>query len=132
VLADVRFRAERTVTVEGMVGKADETDRGDERGGVDVGAGSLERVVCTRSWRVCILPINPRIWLRDFDVFAGGAAMLRRDGIDVWRRAPAGLAREGPREWRGGRMLDRRVAADRTLGVIGRKSAFGTGEGGEV
>jgi hypothetical protein len=60
VLALTRLRAERTVTVDGMVVKAGLLLRGDERGGVD-GAGSLERVVWTRSSNFCIRPINPLI-----------------------------------------------------------------------
>lgn len=42
--------------------------RGLARGGVDVGAGSLERAECTRSSSFCILPISPRIWYRDPDL----------------------------------------------------------------
>jgi hypothetical protein len=44
VLPLTRLRADRTVTVDGMVGNAELLSRGEERGGVD-GAGSFERVV---------------------------------------------------------------------------------------
>jgi hypothetical protein len=71
VLCEARLRAERTVTVDGMDGRFVESlVRGDERGGVDVGAGSFDRAVCTLSSSFCILPIRPLIWCKDLeDVF---------------------------------------------------------------
>jgi hypothetical protein len=120
VLAEVRLRAERTVTVAGMDGRPDE--RGEDRGGVDEGAGSLERVVCTRSSSFCIRPMRPLIWLSEREEFAAGrscVAMLRREvGTRGVAEGPAvrvegvAVGIDGPREWRGGRRPD-------ILGVVG-------------
>jgi hypothetical protein len=60
VLAEVRLRDERTVTVPGRAG-VEMLPRGEAFGGVEVGAGSLERAVCTRSSSFCIFPIRPLI-----------------------------------------------------------------------
>lgn len=49
----VRLR-ERIVTVEGMLIPPCTEDRGDARGGVRDGAGSLDRAECTRASRRCI------------------------------------------------------------------------------
>jgi len=107
----VRFRLLRTVTVAGMWLSAAEPDRGDARGGVAVGAGSLDRAEWTRSSSFCILPISPRIWWSEPDrgMPPCGATLLGRDVAAGGRRAVEGVARpglvidkDGPREWRGG------------------------------
>lgn len=65
-----RFLLLRTVTLAGMLDAKLEpplgdgtlvVPRGEARGGVLVGAGSLDRAECTRSSSFCILPISPRI-----------------------------------------------------------------------
>ena len=43
------------------------TDLGEARGGVTVGAGSLERAECTRASRRCIWAVRVRMWVRDVD-----------------------------------------------------------------
>lgn len=43
------------------------TDLGEARGGVTVGAGSLERADWTRASRRCIWAVRVRMWVRDVD-----------------------------------------------------------------
>jgi hypothetical protein len=57
-----RFLLLRNVTLLGMWCPNALPFRGLARGGVFVGAGSLERAEYTRSSSFCILPISPRIW----------------------------------------------------------------------
>jgi hypothetical protein len=59
---DVRFLLLRIVTLFGMWCPNALPFRGLARGGVFVGAGSLDRAEYTRSSSFCILPISPRIW----------------------------------------------------------------------
>ena len=72
-----RLRDERTVTVDGIEGILLLLElllappRGDARGGVVVGAGSLERAVCTRCSSFCIFPISPRIWWSERELVVG-------------------------------------------------------------
>lgn len=69
LLALVRLRELRTVTVEGMWDWfSAEPGRGEARGGLEVGAGSLDRAECTRCSSFCILPIRPRIWVREVEL----------------------------------------------------------------
>lgn len=51
--------------------------RGEARGGVGFGAGSLDRAFCTRASSFCILAVRDRMWDRDADAgipFAGPRA----------------------------------------------------------
>jgi hypothetical protein len=59
----VRLRL-RIVTVDGTL----VIPRGDERGGVVVGAGSLDRAECTRASRRCIWAVSVRMCVSEFDV----------------------------------------------------------------
>jgi hypothetical protein len=65
VLFDARFLADRTVTDDGKtVGKSPlflGDALGDALTGNEVGPGSFDRAVCTRSSSFCILPMRPRI-----------------------------------------------------------------------
>lgn len=63
LLSMVRLRLLRIVIVGAMKDwLAAETLRGEARGGVVVGAGSLDLAELTRCSRFCIFPIRPRIW----------------------------------------------------------------------
>lgn len=67
VLPIVRLR-ERMVTVEGIAPEAAVVvPRGEARGGVEIGAGSLERAECTRASRRAIWAVRERIWVRELD-----------------------------------------------------------------
>jgi hypothetical protein len=59
---DVRVLVLLRVTLFGMWCPSALPFRGLARGGVFVGAGSLDRAEYTRSSSFCILPISPRIW----------------------------------------------------------------------
>jgi hypothetical protein len=98
-VALVRFRALRTVTVAGMyVPLMAESGRGEARGGVEVGAGSLDRADCTRCSSRCILPIRPRIWTNDEELGTGPFSLR---AVDM--RRFAGVAIPLVRDVRGGR-----------------------------
>jgi hypothetical protein len=61
----VRF-LERIVTVAGtLVPLTDE--RGEARGGVLVGAGSLDRADCTRASKRCICAVSVRMWVSELE-----------------------------------------------------------------
>ena len=77
----VRFR-ERTVTVAGTVAPLAE-NRGEARGGVLVGAGSLDRADCTRASSRCIWAVRLRIWERELDpgILCVRAAVERFAGV---------------------------------------------------
>lgn len=107
-----------TVTVLGMWCPSALAFRGLARGGVCVGAGSLDRTLCTRSSSFCMLPIRLRIWYRDPDLgrppvgfpptlglaplYAG--AVVRIEGVARPLGVAVGLAEMlGPRECRGAR-----------------------------
>jgi hypothetical protein len=69
VLPIVRLRL-RIVTVEGTALDAElpATElRGEERGGVDTGPGSLERAEWTRASRRAIWAVRERIWVRELE-----------------------------------------------------------------
>jgi hypothetical protein len=69
--------------------------RGLARGGVVVGAGSLDRAACTRSSSFCILPISPRTWTSEPDRGKlGGGAPLPKLGLGA-REAGAVVRIEG-------------------------------------
>jgi hypothetical protein len=72
-LSPVRFRLLRMVIVGGMNDwLTAETLRGEARGGVVVGAGSLDLAELTRCSSFCIFPIRPRIWWSEPDAVRPG------------------------------------------------------------
>lgn len=95
----VRF-LDRTVTVDGTTLPL----RGEARGGVKVGAGSLERAECTLASSFCIWAVSDRMWESELEagslcrlvvrVVAGVRSGTPPDGRPLGRRAPeaAGLA----------------------------------------
>ncbi len=107
LLPPVRRLELRMVTVAGMYDwpKA-ELARGEARGGVLVGAGSLDLAELTRSSSFCILPIRPRIWWREPEEGSVESWLMLSERERVVRRGITGLERpvcarmEGPREWR--------------------------------
>lgn len=117
---DVRLLLLRTVTVLGMWCPSALAFRGLARGGVFVGAGSLDLTLCTRSSSFCMLPIRFRIWYREPDLgkLAAGfpptlglvllcaGAIVRIEGVARPLGVAAGFIEFGilgPRECRGGR-----------------------------
>lgn len=133
----VRF-LERIVTVDGtLVPLTDE--RGEARGGVLVGAGSLDRADCTRASRRCICAVSVRMWVSELEPgilcvprglterFAGvrrGAAPV--DGRLLGTRRPVlealGL---GVASTEGMRLL--RVTPDTDAGVFAELAVLGRG-----
>lgn len=116
---DVRLLLLLTVTVLGMWCPIALAFRGLARGGVCVGAGSLDLTLCTRSSSFCMLPIRFRIWYSEPDLGRTlpafpptlGRALLcagtvvRIDGVARPLGVAAGfieLEMLGPRECRGG------------------------------
>jgi len=85
VLPPVRFLL-RIVTLGGIYGIA-EAPRGEARGGVLIGAGSLERADCTRCSSRCICAVSVRICVSDVELgsplVAGAFAFVlrMRDGV---------------------------------------------------
>ena len=73
---DVRLRELLRVTLFGTQWPSALPLRGLARGGVCVGAGSLDRAECTRSSSFCILPISPRIWYKEPDLGKPPAAVV--------------------------------------------------------
>ena len=63
----VRLR-ERIVTDEGMAVALYTLVRGEARGGVRVGPGSLDRAECTRASSRCICAVSVRMWVSEFEV----------------------------------------------------------------
>ena len=55
--------------------------RGDARGGVVVGAGSLDRTLWTRASRRCIWAARVRMWVRVVEVVERCAAALRCEAV---------------------------------------------------
>ena len=119
---------ERMVTLDGTLCAPCNDERGEDRGGVLTGAGSLERADCTRASRRCICAVSERICesellcggsLCDVDrgaVVVRGAGVLVA-GVTVATRAPGGRllvdavnlglgvtlwSAEGSRDFRGG------------------------------
>ena len=86
-----RFR-DRIVTDDGTPAEPLTEARGDARGGVCVGAGSLDRTECTRASRRCICAVSVRICERELEAgilcVPGRAAVERFAGV----RNAAGLA----------------------------------------
>ena len=69
LLALVRFLELRTVMFDGIWDwLSADPDRGEALGGVDTGAGSLDRADCTRCSSFCIFPIRPRICVREVEL----------------------------------------------------------------
>lgn len=90
-----RFRLLRIVTVEGTTDMTDE--RGDARGGVRTGAGSLERTLWTRASRRCICAVRERMWVSELEVGSlceaeRGTVVREGAGVRVFvtARAPDG------------------------------------------
>lgn len=84
---------ERTVTVDGTTAPL----RGEARGGVYVGAGSLERAECTLASSRCICAVRVRIWERELEAgilcrFVDRLAGVRKgtppEGRPLGKRAP--------------------------------------------
>lgn len=68
------WRADRMVKLVGIAGIPTMAEvRGEARGGVLTGPGSLDRALCTRCSSRCICPIRPRIWYSDFEAGIAGA-----------------------------------------------------------
>lgn len=101
LVALVRFLELRTVMLDGIwAWLSADPGRGEALGGVDVGAGNLDRADCTRCSSFCIFPIKPRICVREVEL--GNVAGSR---FNVVRRL-AGVANpvaEGSRECLGAR-----------------------------
>ena len=73
------LRADRTAMPLGIAGIPPMAEvRGEARGGVLTGPGSLDRALCTRCSSRCICPIRPRIWYSDFEAGIAG------DGSAAW------------------------------------------------
>lgn len=111
------LREERTVTEEGM----SRSERGEARGGVVVGAGSLECARWTRCSSVCILVRREWMWPIAFEVVGCGSpdklgrppppmegrVVVRFGAAEVGpccRTAEVAVGIDGPRECRGGRI----------------------------
>lgn len=82
----VRFRL-RIVTVEGT----ETEERGEARGGVLTGAGSLERADWTRASRRAIWAVRVRIWVSEFE--GGGLWGVARIGALLVDDLDAGVRR---------------------------------------
>lgn len=85
----VRFR-ERIVTVDGTVGAP--AVRGEARGGVCVGAGSLDRTECTLASSRCICAVRVRMCDRELD--AGILWLAMRGFVDLFAGVRSGTPLE--------------------------------------
>jgi hypothetical protein len=93
-LPPVRFRLLRIVTVGGIYDwPTAEAFRGEARGGVEVGAGSLDRAELTRCSSFCIFPMRPRIWWSEPEAAVPGGSWGCSWCVVVVRRGIEGVER---------------------------------------